>query len=230
MKVGLFGKKLGMTQIFDETGFQQIPVSVIELYDATVLEHRSADENGYTALVLGFDDVAEQKLNKPQLGYLKKKQASPFRYVREIRVADPASYPLGSVLTSAAFEVGEMVNVAGVSKGKGFQGVIKRHGKAGGPAAHGSHFHRSTGSIGQRTYPGRVFKNMGMAGRMGGDQTKTKNLKIVNVDAANRLVFVRGSVPGTRNGVVFIETKKKSLVSGLRGTESAASAEANAAS
>lgn len=215
MKLGLYGKKLGMTQIFDEKTLRHLPVTVISLYDATVIAHRNTDVDGYGALVLGFDAVAEKKLTKPAAGLFKKTQSTPFRHVKEVRVSDVAPYPQGSVLTVEAFDIGEEVHVAGVSKGKGFQGVIKRHGKAGGPAAHGSHFHRSTGSIGQRTYPGKVFKNMGMAGRMGGERVKTKNLEVVCIDPANHLLFVKGAVPGSRDGLVFVETRKKAFSKGI---------------
>ena len=174
MKLGLYGKKLGMTQLFDEANLRQLPVTVVELYDATVLDHRLVDANGYTALVLGFDPIEARKLSKPALGVFTKKNLSPFRQTREIRVADPTTYPCGAVLTVAAFEVGESVHVSGVSKGKGFQGVIKRHGKAGGPAAHGSHFHRSTGSIGQSATPSRVWKNKRMPGHMGNEKRNGK--------------------------------------------------------
>ena len=215
MKLGLYGKKLGMTQLFDETALLAVPVTIVEIYAAEVLEHRTLPKNGYQALVLGFNETAPRKLNKPKQGYLKPLTPKSYRSVREIRVPDLSTYPCGALIGSDAFSVGERVNVMAISKGKGFQGVIKRHGKGGGPAAHGSGFHRTTGSIGQRTYPGRVFKNMGMAGRMGGEQVKTKNLKVVHLDAQKGLLFVRGAIPGAISGLVFIESQRVSFESGV---------------
>lgn len=234
MKLGLFGKKLGMTQHFDVDGGRSIPVTVLHVYESTVLEHRSLEKNGYPALVVGFEKVPGRKLSKARAGYLKKHGAAEFRRVRELRVNDVTPYPCGTVMTSLCLGKGDRVDVVGISKGKGFQGVIKRHGKHGGPAAHGSRFHRSTGSIGQRTYPGKVFKNMGMPGRMGGERVMVKNLEVITVDGDQHLVFVKGAVPGTRTGLVFLEAKKARFDHGLQlptvdeksGTQETGSAEA----
>jgi large subunit ribosomal protein L3 len=215
MKLGLFGKKLGMTHIFDAESLRQIPVTVVQVYAARVLSHHLSERDGYNALVIGFGEIAEKRLNKANAGVFKKLNAPMFRYIKELRVNDPSLYPVGTLISVEGFASGDGVHAVGISKGKGFQGVIKRHGKSGGPMAHGSGFHRTTGSIGQRTYPGKVFKNMGMAGRMGGERVKTKNLKVVGVDAANSLVFVRGAVPGARDGLVFIEAKKNRFETGV---------------
>lgn len=211
-----------MTQVFDDNGTRCVPVTVVQIYDATVVEHREAEKNGYSALVVGFGSVPERKLTRAEHGYLKKRTIAPMRWVRELRIPDVTPYPQGTVMTLACFEKGDRLDAVGISKGKGFQGVIKRHHKHGGPAAHGSHFHRSTGSIGQRTYPGKVFKNMGMPGRMGGERTLVKNLEIVQVDSGNKLLFVKGAVPGAKNGLVFLQAKKAAFKTGLHVPQQAA--------
>ncbi len=205
-----------MSQVFNAETYGVTPVSVVQIYNATVLEHRQADRNGYLALVVGFDPVPLRKVNKPRAGYCKRFGDVVFRYVREMRVDTLDPYPVGTVLGFRCFAVGDGVEAVGISKGKGFQGVIKRCGKGGGPAAHGSGFHRTTGSIGQRTYPGKVFKNMGMAGRMGGDRVKVKGLSVVAVDEENETLLVKGAIPGSINGLVFLEALKQDFTAALR--------------
>lgn len=203
---GILGKKLGMTQVFDEAG-DVVPVTVLQAGPCVVVQKKTSEKDGYEAIQLGFDEIPEKKASKrPKafLGHFKKKNVKPFRYLKEFRIQKDANFEVGQVVTVESFQAGEHVKVTGVSKGKGFQGVIKRHGKAGGPASHGSRFHRTTGSIGQRTSPGEVFKNMKLPGHLGDETVTVKNLKIVQVRAQENLILVRGAVPGAKNNLVVI--------------------------
>lgn len=203
---GLLGKKLGMTQVFDEAG-DAVPVTVIQAGPCVVVQKKATDKDGYEAVQLGFDELPasrEKKIPKAALQHFKKKNLKAYRILREFRIEKDAAFEVGQVVTVESFKVGDRVKVTGVSKGKGFQGVIKRHGKAGGPASHGSRFHRTTGSIGQRTSPGEVFKNMKLPGHLGSERVTVRNLKVVQVRPEENLLFVSGAIPGANQNVVMI--------------------------
>jgi large subunit ribosomal protein L3 len=202
---GLIGKKIGMTSIFDENG-KNIPCTVIEAGPCVVTQVRTEEVDGYEALQLGFDDKAEKNATKAELGHAKKAGTSVKRKVVEFQGFD-GEYKLGDQITVEHFAEGEFVDVSGTSKGKGFQGVVKRHGFGGvGQATHGQHNRlRAPGSIGAASYPARVFKGMRMAGRMGGDTVKVQNLRVLKVVADKNLLVVKGAVPGHKNAYVIIQ-------------------------
>jgi large subunit ribosomal protein L3 len=201
---GLIGKKLGMTRIFDEKG-NDVQVSVIQTGPCFVTEIRTKDRHGYDALQLGFEEKRDKSVKQPERGHFKKSGVKPMRYLREFRTFDVSQFKLGDVIKADIFQVGEEVKVIGISKGKGFQGVVKRHHFGGGPVGHGqSDRQRAPGSVGGSSYPSRVFKGMRMAGQMGNARVTVRNLKIVRVDAENNIVMVRGGIPGARNGMVLI--------------------------
>lgn len=205
---GLLGKKLGMTQIFDETG-RVVPVTVLKVGPCVVTQIRTNERDGYEAVQLGFDE--SKRLNSPQRGHLRAAGASS-RYLREMKADDVSPYSVGQVIdASSLFEAGTRVDVTGVSKGKGFQGVMKRHGFRGGPKTHGqSDRARAPGSIGSSATPGRVFKNLKMAGQMGNERKTIQNLEVVQVNSEENLVLVRGSVPGHNDGLLIVRTSVKS--------------------
>jgi large subunit ribosomal protein L3 len=201
---GLIGKKLGMTRIFDEKG-NDVQVSVIQTGPCFVTEIRTQDRHGYDALQLGFEEKRDKSVKQPERGHFKKSGVKPMRYLREFRTFDVSQFKLGDVIKADIFQVGEEVKVIGISKGKGFQGVMKRHHFGGGPVSHGqSDRRRAPGSVGGSSYPSRVFKGMRMAGQMGNARVTVRNLKVVRVDAENNIVMVRGGIPGARNGMVLI--------------------------
>ena len=202
---GLIGKKIGMTSLFDEQG-KNIPCTVIELGPCVVTQVRTEEVDGYSALQLGFDDKAEKRATNAALGHFKKANTVPKKKVVEFQDFEE-EYKLGDTLTVDLFQEGEFVDVSGTSKGKGFQGVVKRHGFAGvGQATHGQHNRlRAPGSIGAASYPARVFKGMRMAGRMGTDKIKVQNLKVLKVVADKNLLVVKGAVPGHKNAYVIVE-------------------------
>ena len=202
---GLIGKKIGMTSIFDENG-KNIPCTVIEVGPCVVTQVRTNEVDGYEAFQLGFDDKAEKNANKAELGHFKKAGTSVKKKVVEIQDFESA-YGLGDVITVDLFNEGDFVDVQGVSKGKGFQGVVKRHGFGGvGQATHGQHNRlRAPGSIGASSYPSRVFKGMRMAGRMGGVNVTVQNLRVLKVVADKNLLVVKGAVPGHKNSYVIIQ-------------------------
>jgi len=201
---GLIGKKVGMTQLFDETG-KFVPISVIQAGPCPVVQTKTKDRDGYDAVQIGFEDVKEKRANKPDLGHFKKAGVSPKRILREFRVTDAKEYQVGSVTTVEMFEVGSIVNVTGTSKGKGFQGVIKRHKFHGGDDTHGCTTHRLPGSIGASAYPSRPWKGQKLPGRMGGVQVTARNLTVVGVDKERHLLLVRGAVPGAHNGYLAVK-------------------------
>jgi large subunit ribosomal protein L3 len=210
--IGLLGKKKGMTQIFDKDG-NQVPVTVIETGPCTVTQKKTLKNEKYDAIQIAFEEISKKKsrkASKPYSGHFKKSKLKTFRYLKEIRTDDP-QYEIGQVITIASFKSGDALDITGTSKGKGFQGVIKRHGKAGGPASHGSRFHRTPGSIGQCAWPGRVFKNMKLPGQMGNKRITTLGLKLVEVRPEENLLLVRGSIPGADGGVVFISNRNAKL-------------------
>ena len=202
---GLIGKKIGMTSIFDENG-KNMPCTVIQAGPCVVTQVRTEEKDGYEAIQLGFDDKTEKSATKAELGHAKKAGTSVKRKVAEFQGFDE-EYKLGDTITVEHFEAGEFVDVTGTSKGKGFQGVVKRHGFGGvGQATHGQHNRlRAPGSIGAASYPARVFKGMRMAGRMGTDTVKVQNLRVLKVVADQNLIVVKGCVPGHKNAYVKIE-------------------------
>lgn len=199
----IYGKKIGMTQLFDEDG-KVIPVTVIEAAPNKVCQVKTTATDGYEAVQLGFGTIKEQKVNKPMAGHFAKQGVEPVRYLREVRVADAAEHTVGEEVTVANFAEVKKVDVTGTSKGKGFAGVIRRYGFGGGPGGHGAHFHRAPGSVGQCAYPSRVFKGVRLPGHMGCDTVTTKNLEVVRVDEDMNLIMLKGAVPGGKNGVVRI--------------------------
>jgi large subunit ribosomal protein L3 len=201
---GLIGKKLGMTRVFDEKG-NDVQVSVIQTGPCYVTEIRTQDRHGYDALQLGFEEKRDKSVKQPERGHFKKSGVKPMRYLREFRTFDVSQFKLGDVIKADIFQVGDNVKVIGISKGKGFQGVVKRHHFGGGPVTHGeSDRTRAPGSLGGSSYPSRVLKGLRMAGRMGNERVTVRNLKVVRVDAENNIVMVRGGIPGARNGMVMI--------------------------
>lgn len=205
---GLLGKKIGMTQIFDEAG-AAVPVTLIEAGPCYVTQVRTPDKDGYTAVQLGFVEVKPKRLTGGELGHLKKKNLPPLRFLREFRAKSP-EVNIGDKVTVEVFQVGERVDVVGTSKGKGFQGGVKRYGFAGGPKTHGqSDRWRAPGSRGAGSTPGRVFKGARGAGHMGNVRVTAQGLKVVFVDPERNLIAVRGSVPGPKGGLVMIKEARK---------------------
>jgi large subunit ribosomal protein L3 len=204
MRSGLIGRKLGMTQLFNEQG-AQVAVTVVQVKPCVVVSQKTAEKDGYNAVQLGTDPIAANKLSKPLRVFFEKKQAEPMRYLREFRVTAENMLDTGASLAADHFSKGQLVDVAGITVGKGFAGGMKRHGFGGLPASHGvSVSHRSHGSTGNRQDPGKVFKNKKMAGHMGVDRVTTLNLVVEDVDTEHGLVFIRGSVPGPKNGIVYV--------------------------
>jgi len=203
---GLIGKKIGMTSIFDENG-KNIPCTVIQAGPCVVTQVRTEEVDGYDALQLGFDDKAEKRASKAEIGHAKKAGTSPKKKLIEFRYFENGKYGIGDTIDVTLFHEGEFVDVIGTSKGKGYQGVVKRHGFAGvGQSTHGQHNRlRAPGSIGAASYPARVFKGMRMAGRMGGDQVTVQNLRVVKVLPEKNVLVVKGCVPGHKNAYVTIE-------------------------
>jgi large subunit ribosomal protein L3 len=204
---GLIGKKVGMTQLFDDSG-KAVPVTVIEAGPCYVTQVRTLDQNGYKAVQLGYEETKPQRLSGGELGHLKKHDLPPLKFLREFRTDEELEE--GQTLTVEVFEEGERVDIVGKSKGRGFAGVVKRYGFSGGPKTHGqSDRHRAPGSIGAGSTPGRVFKGKRMPGRMGNDTVTSQNLLISRIDPENNLIAVRGSVPGPKNGLVVIKEARK---------------------
>ena len=197
------GRKIGMTQIFAEDG-TLIPVSVIQAGPVSVSQKKTEAVDGYNAVQVAFEDVKEKKLNKPKLGHLKKAGISPKKYLKEFRVENPDEFEIGQEFTVSEFAAGDFVDVIGTSKGKGTQGVVKRHGFGRGRETHGSKLHRTAGGMGASAYPGRVFKNHRMMGRMGNERVTVQNLEVIRVDAENNLLMVKGGIPGPRKGIVVV--------------------------
>lgn len=204
---GLIGKKVGMTQIFNDFG-ELVPVTVIKIEPNLVVEQRTPDRNGYSAVVLGSSDVKASRVSKPRAGQFEKHGLDLKRYVVEIRDFD-RECAIGDSLGVELFTDAGFVDVTGTSKGKGFQGVMKRHNFGGGRKTHGSKFHRANGSTGMAAWPSRVIKGTKMPGRMGGVQSTVQNLRIVGVDSERQMLLVGGAVPGTSDGYVVVKTSKK---------------------
>ncbi len=206
---GVLGEKLGMTQVWDADN-RLVPVTVIKAGPCVVTQVRNADTDGYNAVQIAFGAIDPRKVNQPMKGHFEKAGVTPRRHLVELRTGDAGDYQLGQELTVETFENGQRVDVTGTTKGKGFAGVMKRHNFAGVSASHGSHRnHRKPGSIGGASTPGRVFKGMRMAGRMGGERQTTANLTIHAVDADKGLLLIKGAVPGPRGSVVLVRTAAK---------------------
>ena len=206
---GILGTKLGMTQVWDENNVL-IPVTVVQADSNVVTQIRTTDSDGYNSVQIGFGRIDPRKVTKPLAGHFEKAGVTPRRHVVEIRTGDSGSYELGQDLTVESFETGQKVDVIGKTKGKGFAGVMKRHGFAGVGASHGSHKnHRKPGSIGGASTPGRVFKGLRMAGRMGGVRQTTHNLTVHAVDPEKNLLLIKGALPGARGQVVLVRTAVK---------------------
>lgn len=203
MGKAIIGKKIGMTQFFGENGVV-VPVTICEVGPCVVIQKKTNEKDGYSALKLGFSSGKAKHLAKSQQKEFEKSNLELKRIIKEIPVHDD-SLDVGSEIKCDIFNEGDLVDVIGVSKGKGFAGVIKRHGFGGGRASHGSHFHRSPGSIGQRTYPGEVFRGKKMPGRMGSDRVTVKNLKIVKILPEKNIILVSGAIPGRRDSVIIVK-------------------------
>lgn len=210
MSKTLIGKKVGMTQIFDEKG-AVIPVTVIEAGPCTVVQVKNNETDGYNAIQLGFGSVKEKKLNKPLKGSFKKANIEPKKHLREFRLDSVENITVGSELKADVFEAGEKVDIQGTTKGKGFQGVIKRHGQHRGPMGHGSMYHRRPGSMGPTSTPGRVFKGKKLPGHMGVDTVTIQNLEVVRVDLDKNVILVKGSVPGNKGAILKIKKSVKAV-------------------
>lgn len=208
---GMLGKKLGMTQIFNEDGVRT-PVTVIEVGPCTVQAVKTAEKEGYNAVQMGYTDTKEKNVNKPQKAYLKAKGLKTKKFVREIRVASVADVKVGDEVTNSIFQVGDFLDIMGISKGKGFQGGVRKYHWAGGDASHGSMFHRAPGSIGASSFPSRVMKGHGMPSHMGHEKTTVQNLKVIDVNAGNNTVAVKGAVPGPNGTFVILKLAKKKAV------------------
>jgi large subunit ribosomal protein L3 len=208
MTKGILGRKVGMTQVFAENG-DLIPVTVIAATPNVVLQKKSSETDGYSAVQLGFEDKREKLANKPEKGHVAKANTAPKRFVKELREASLDAYEVGQEVKVDIFTVGEIVDVTGISKGKGFQGSIKRHGQSRGPMSHGSRYHRRPGSMGP-VAPNRVFKNKLLPGRMGGERITVQNLEIVKVDAERNLLLIKGNVPGPKKALITVKSAVKS--------------------
>ncbi|MFA7056899.1 MAG: 50S ribosomal protein L3 [Candidatus Cloacimonadales bacterium] len=203
--IGIIGKKIGMTQVFDEEG-KVTPVTVLQAGPCKVLEIKNKDKHGYISIKMGYESIAEKKVNKPMTGYFKAVNCAPVRYIREFRVKNIRDTELKDTFKVDLFQVNELVTVTGTSKGKGFAGVMKRHNFAGFIASHGSHeSFRGGGSIGMCATPGRVLKGQKMAGHMGTDRVTVKNLKVIKIDVEKNLIMIKGAIPGHRNGLVLLK-------------------------
>ena len=205
--IGLIGKKVGMTQWFSDQG-EAVPVTVIEAGPCTVTEVRTPERDGYQAVQVGFGTNKEKRFTRPVLGQFQKRNLPPSRWLREFRVTDLSGFEVGGTLTVSMFEKGEHVDIQGVTKGRGFQGVVKRHGFVSGHASHGPTFGKQPGSIGASAYPSRVIKGKRLPGRMGGVFLTQKNLEVVAVNPEQNVVLVRGAVPGPTNGLVIVKKRE----------------------
>ena len=204
---GILGRKIGMTQVFAKNG-KLTPVTVIEVLPNIVSQIKTVETDGYNAIQLATVDKKEKRANKPETGHLKKANATPKRFLKEIRGVDVSNYTLGSELKADIFTEGEMVDVTGTSKGKGFQGVIKRHNQSRGPMGHGSQYHRGVGSMGT-LLPMRVLPGKKLPGHMGNEQVTVQNLEVISIDLENNVILIKGNVPGPKNSMVLIKSAIK---------------------
>jgi len=208
MSIGLLGKKLGMTRLYDEKG-RVTNATVIEAGGNRVLQVKTAEKDGYNAVQVGFGDQKAQRVGKAQAGHFAKSSSSPKKFVREFRLGDGETAPDTADIAVTVFEVGQFVDVIGQSKGKGFQGVVKKHNFDGQPASHGSMMHRRNGAIGNRSTPGRVWKNMGMPGHMGDERVTVQNLRVIQIREDDGVILVGGAVPGAKGSNVIVRPAKK---------------------
>ena len=209
MKKGIIGRKIGMTQIFDEKG-NVIPVTVIEAGPCVVAQVKTVETDGYNAIQLGFGEVKDKHINKPEAGHFAKAKLANKKHLREFRLEDISNYKVGDEVKLDIFEAGERIDVQGTSKGKGFQGVIKRHGQHRGPMGHGSMYHRRPGSMGPTSTPGRVFKGKKLPGHMGAQTISIQNLEVIRVDLDKNVILVKGSVPGAKGAILKLKSSVKS--------------------
>ena len=208
MVKGIIGRKLGMTQVFSDGG-DILPVTVIEAGPCVVVQKKTLDNDGYNVLQLGYSEKKVKKLNKPLKGHFKRHNATPSVYLKEFGVDNIEDYQEGDSITIDIFNAGDFVDITGVSKGKGFAGVVKRWGFSGGPAGHGSMFHKSPGSIGASATPSRVFKGRKMPGRLGGKRVTVQNIQVVEVKPDKNIILLKGAVPGSSNGIITIKSSVK---------------------
>ncbi|WP_058485966.1 50S ribosomal protein L3 [Defluviitalea phaphyphila] len=208
MKKAILGTKIGMTQIFDEDG-KQIPVTVLQAGPCVVIQKKTVENDGYNAIQVGFIDAKEKHVNKPLKGHFEKAGVSPKRKIKEFRLEDISAYEVGSEIKVDIFAPGDKVDVTGISKGKGYQGAIKRHGQHRGPMGHGSKYHRAAGSMGGSSFPSKVFKGKKLPGHMGAEKVTIQNLEVVRVDVEKNLLLIKGAVPGPKKSVVFIKDSVK---------------------
>ena len=209
MQKAIIGKKVGMTQIFDESG-KVIPVTVVEAGPCVVTQKKTVETDGYTAVQLGFGDVKESKLTKPEAGHLKKAGVAPKKHLKEFKLDSAADMNVGDEIKADTFDAGDKIDVTGISKGHGFQGVVKRHGAGRTPMTHGGGpVHRHAGSMGSTTDPSRIFKGKIGAGQMGLEQVTIENLDVVKVDAELNMLVIRGAIPGPKGGLVFVKSTVK---------------------
>lgn len=208
MKKGIIGKKVGMTQIFDEKG-NVIPVTAIETEGNIVAQIKTVETDGYQSIQLGYGDVKDKHINKPEAGHFAKAKLPNKKHLREFRLDSVENYKVGDEVKVDIFEAGEKVDIQGTSKGKGFQGVIKRHGQHRGPMGHGSMYHRRPGSMGSTSTPGRVFKGKKLPGHMGAETVTIQNLEVIKVDLDKNIILVKGSVPGAKGSILKIKSSVK---------------------
>jgi large subunit ribosomal protein L3 len=208
MSIGILGKKLGMTQLYDEKGNLQ-PVTVVAAGPCPVLQKKTVDVDKYSAVQIGFDEQTEKNVTGAMKGHFKKAKSNPTRFIREFRAAADEAVNVGDKITVSRFAIGQLVDVIGISKGKGFQGVVRRHRFAGGGAAHGSKSHRRPGAIGMRAWPGRIWKNARMPGHMGDVQITIQNLAVLQVRETENLLLIRGSIPGANGSYLIVRPAVK---------------------
>jgi large subunit ribosomal protein L3 len=204
----ILGRKLGMTRVFTPDG-RWIEVTLVQAGPCTVVQRKTSERDGYEAVQVGFEDKSERRVNKPTAGHFAKNGVTPKKVLKEFRVSADVALKPGDTITTDIFKQGDRVDVQGRSKGKGFGGVVKRHGFGGGPGTHGSHSHRATGSIGQSADPSKVYKGKRMAGHMGNENVTTQNLEVLLVDAEKNLLGVRGAIPGANGGLVVVKQTVK---------------------
>lgn len=207
MTKGILGKKVGMTQIFTESG-ELIPVTVVEATPNVVLQVKTVETDGYEAIQVGYQDKREVLSNKPAKGHVAKANTAPKRFIKEFKNVELGEYEVGKEIKVDVFQAGNVVDVTGTTKGKGFQGAIKRHGQSRGPMSHGSRYHRRPGSMGP-VAPNRVFKNKRLAGRMGGDRVTIQNLEVVKVDVERNVILIKGNIPGAKKSLITIKSAVK---------------------
>ena len=208
MQKAILAKKLGMTQIFDETG-KVIPVTVVEAGPNAVIQKKTVENDGYEAVQVGFVDLKDKKANKPVKGHFAKAGVTPKKFIKELRLDDVSNFNVGDEIKADIFEAGEKVDVAGITKGKGFAGTIKRWGQHRGPMTHGSGYHRGPGSMGMCSDPGRVFKGKRLPGHMGVERVTIQNLAVVRVDAEKNIILIKGGVPGPKGGLLIVKNTVK---------------------